>query len=126
MSSAVGSIGWHDLTVANADQVRDFYSAVVGWKSQPVGMGGYNDYCMNSPDNGETAAGVCHARGANADMPAQWLIYINVADVAKSAEKCCELGGQIVVPIRSMGGGLCCVIRDPAGAVCALFQQESG
>jgi predicted enzyme related to lactoylglutathione lyase len=125
MSPVVGSIGWHDLTVANADQVRDFYSAVVGWKPQPVDMGGYSDYCMDTPD-GVTVAGVCHARGPNAGIPPQWLIYIHVSDVAESAAKCCELGGQIVVPIRTMGGGLCCVIRDPAGAVCALFQQESG
>ena len=27
----VGTIGWTDLTVPDADGLRDFYSAVVGW-----------------------------------------------------------------------------------------------
>ncbi|MGB6336961.1 MAG: VOC family protein, partial [Thermoanaerobaculia bacterium] len=37
----IGKIGWTDLTVENADDVRDFYTAVVGWKPSPVDMGGY-------------------------------------------------------------------------------------
>ena len=41
-----GTISWSDLTIPNADAVRDFYSAVAGWKSMPIDMGGYSDYCM--------------------------------------------------------------------------------
>ncbi|MGB3561682.1 MAG: VOC family protein, partial [Thermoanaerobaculia bacterium] len=84
----IGKIGWTDLTVDNADDVRDFYTAVVGWKPSPVDMGGYSDYSMITPDTGEPIAGVCHARGSNADLPAQWLIYITVADVDASAASC--------------------------------------
>ena len=29
-----GTIGWRDLTVPDAAKVRDFYQAVVGWKSE--------------------------------------------------------------------------------------------
>jgi predicted enzyme related to lactoylglutathione lyase len=36
----VGSIGWCDLTVENADTIRDFYRGVVGWTSTDVDMGG--------------------------------------------------------------------------------------
>jgi predicted enzyme related to lactoylglutathione lyase len=43
---AVGTVGWFDLTAENADLVRDFYQAVVGWDYEPVGMGDYNDYSM--------------------------------------------------------------------------------
>ena len=39
-----GSISWTDLTVQNAEEIRDFYEAVAGWKSTPVQMGDYNDY----------------------------------------------------------------------------------
>lgn len=42
----IGSIGWLDLTVENADAVRDFYQEVVGWTTSGVDMGGYSDYCM--------------------------------------------------------------------------------
>src|SRR5258708_7903094 len=90
----VGSIGWTDLTVNDAENVRDFYGAVVGWGSTPVKMGAYNDHCMTEPKSGKTVAGICHARGSNADLPAQWLIYITVEDIEKSAARCVELGGK--------------------------------
>ena len=49
----IGKIGWTDLTVDNADEIRDFYTAVVGWKSSSVDMGEYSDYSMVTPDAGE-------------------------------------------------------------------------
>jgi predicted enzyme related to lactoylglutathione lyase len=45
----VGAIGWIDLTVLNAKQVRDFYSGVIGWKPEEVPMGDYSDYNMTHP-----------------------------------------------------------------------------
>lgn len=118
----IGQIGWTDLTVDNADEIRDFYAAVVGWQASPVDMGGYSDYNMLAPESGEPRAGVCHARGVNAELPAQWLIYITVADVDASAASCVELGGRVVAGPRDLGGqGRYCVIQDPAGAVAALF-----
>jgi uncharacterized protein len=115
-----GAIAWTDLTVPDAEALRDFYSRVVGWTPQPLSMGEYSDYVMVSSD-GSGVAGVCHARGSNADLPPQWLVYIVVRDVNASAAECVALGGTIVAGPRPMGGGRFCVIRDPAGAVCALF-----
>lgn len=117
----VGSIGWTDLTVADAERIRDFYSAVAGWTPEPVDMGGYNDFNMNAPASGRTIAGICHARGVNADLPPQWMVYITVEDVERSARACVEHGGTILLPARREGGGSLCVIRDPAGAVAALY-----
>lgn len=119
----VGSIGWFDLTVPNATEVRDFYKKVVGWKSADVAMGGYNDYCMNAPASGKTVAGVCHARGVNEALPPAWLLYITVKSVASSAKRCAAMGGAVLVEPKGLGGmGRYCVIRDPAGAVAALFE----
>ena len=44
MKNEHGKIGWVDLTVKNADQVRDFYKEVIGWKPEAVTMGNYNDW----------------------------------------------------------------------------------
>lgn len=121
----VGAIVWTDLTVADAEKVKQFYSEVVGWEAEPVNMGDYSDYNMNSPESGETTAGICHARGGNAKLPPQWLIYIVVADVDKSANRCQKLGGEIISAPKDMAGyGRYCVIKDPAGAVAALFCPE--
>ena len=118
----VGTIGWLDLTVKDSRRLRDFYAAVVGWKPTEVDMGGYADYCMNRPADGQTVAGVCHARGANADLPPQWLIYINVASLKTSLARCRKLGGKVICPARKLMGGRMAVIRDPAGAVAALYE----
>ncbi len=121
--SGPGAITWTDLTVDDAEAVRDFYAQVVGWRSEPVDMGGYSDFSMQMPGSGATVAGICHARGSNAGLPSQWLVYISVADVEASAARCRELGGEILVGPKGMGGyGRYCVIRDPAGAVAALFE----
>lgn len=119
----IGTITWTDLTVPNAEEVKTFYSAVVGWKTEAVSMGGYSDFNMNAPVSGKMVAGICHARGFNAGLPPQWLVYITVANVEESARRVTELGGKIISAPRDMGGyGRCCVIQDPAGAVAALFE----
>ena len=92
-----GSIVWHDLTVDNADEVRDFYSAVVGWETEAVSMGDYDDHVMKVAETGEGVTGVCHARGSNANMPPQWMIYVSVDDVEQAAKKAVEAGGSVAV-----------------------------
>jgi uncharacterized protein len=121
--SEIGKITWTDLTVKQTEEVRDFYTGVVGLNSQPHDMGSYDDYDILTPAGGEVVAGICHAVGINADIPPQWLIYITVADVARSAARCVERGGEVVAGPRDMGGHQFCVIRDPAGAVCALYES---
>jgi len=122
-SKEIGSIVWTDLTTKDAQRTRDFYEEVVGWKAAPVSMGEYDDYSMTAPGSGSPVAGICHARGSNADLPAQWLVYIIVEDLDASAARCEALGGTVVVPPKEMGGhGRYCVIEDPAGAVAALFE----
>jgi predicted enzyme related to lactoylglutathione lyase len=118
----IGAITWTDLTVDNAEGIKNFYSKVVGWNFALVSMGDYNDFTMNTSESGKTIAGICHARGVNADLPSQWLIYITVANVETSAEQCLALGGKIIIAPKAMGGyGKFCVIQDPAGPVAALF-----
>lgn len=125
-NGTIGSIGWVDLTVENATQLRDFYQEVVGWSPAGVEMGGYSDFCMNEPQTDKSVAGICHARGLNAELPPVWLIYIMVADLDVSIARCVDSGGEVIAGPRAMGSqGRYCVIRDPAGAVAALFEQSS-
>jgi predicted enzyme related to lactoylglutathione lyase len=121
-STQVGTVLWRDLTVPDAERVRDFYQQVVGWTSSSVPMGDYSDFNMMPPGSSAPVAGVCHARGPNSDLPAQWLMYIIVDDVDRSAADTVRLGGRVLNGPRAMSGGRVCVIEDPAGAVCALFQ----
>jgi len=117
-----GSLAWVDLTVEDAGEVRDFYHAVVGWKPSPVTMDGYDDFAMTPPRGEDAVAGVCHARGPNAELPPVWLVYVIVEDLGGSLARCRELGGDVVSGPRPMAGGRFAAIRDPAGAHLALWE----
>ncbi|MBL8140534.1 MAG: VOC family protein [Acidobacteria bacterium] len=119
-----GSIGWIDLTVADAPRIRDFYHQVAGWSVSHVPMGDYDDYNLLDAE-GTPVAGICHAQGVNAGLPSHWLMYITVTDIEASVERARELGGEILRDITGMGAlGRYAVIRDPADAVFALFEPE--
>lgn len=122
MDNAVGKVVWTDLTVPDAVQIRDFYSQVVGWEFQAVEMGDYADFSMMAPGATEPAAGICHTRGTNAALPAQWLIYITVADLDQAIAQCVTLGGKLLVEPKAISDTQrYAVIQEPAGAIAALL-----
>jgi hypothetical protein len=120
-----GTIGWIDLTVDDAESVRDFYRQVVGFEISAVAMGDYDDFCLHPP-GGDPVAGVCHARGGNAGLPPVWLPYFTVADLDAALAACGARGGALVVGPKRMGEARYAVVRDPAGAHAALFQPAPG
>ena len=119
-----GVIAWIDLTIPDAEKVRDFYTAVVGWRPHAVNMGEYEDYAMIPAGDQTPVTGVCHARGGNQSLPPYWLIYITVEDLDHSVAECTKLGGKVLVGPKEMGEDRYCVIQDPAGAVSALYQKS--
>ncbi|HBW82550.1 MAG: glyoxalase [Gammaproteobacteria bacterium] len=122
-NSNIGRIEWVDLTVGDAARNKNFYCKVIGWKSTDVEMGTYSDFNLELPGTGKTIAGICHARGMNTGMPAQWLMYVRVADVAASAAEAERQKGKVLDGPRRMGGSNFCVIQDPDGAVMALISD---
>lgn len=120
---AVGTIGWIDLTVEDAAAVKDFYAKVVGWDSSPVSMGDYDDYTIMPPGSETPFAGICHAQGANKDIPPAWMMYVIVEDIDASIFACKANGGEVTAGPMTMGDDRYCFIKDPAGAQIALYQK---
>lgn len=123
--SPVGRIAWLDLTVRDAAATQEFYRHVVGWSLQPVEMEEdgqqYVDYNLLR-DDGTPAAGVCHARGMNADLPPVWMLYLPVGDLAESLRRVQEEGGTIVKALQGVDGVyVYAAIQDPAGVYLALM-----
>ncbi len=114
---------WMDMTVQDPQNVRDFYQAVMGWTSEPIDMGGYDDYVMKSAD-GSAVGGICHAKGSNALMPGGWIPYFSVADLSAALKQVIALGGSVVGERRGAGSGEFCVVKDPEGSVCALYANK--
>ena len=124
-AAPVGRIAWLDLTVPDASATRDFYRQVVGWSVQNVEMedGGerYADYNMLGED-GNPAAGVCHARGVNVGLPPVWMIYLPVGDLAESLRRVQEEGGKVIKAMQGEDGEyVYAAVQDPVGAYLALM-----
>ena len=119
-----GRISWLDLTVPDASATRDFYRQVVHWTVQDVEMEDtgepYSDYNMLGED-GNPAAGVCHARGSNLGLPPVWMIYLPVGDLAESIRRVHEEGGKVIKARRGGDGEYAyAVVQDLVGACLAL------
>ncbi len=125
-AARVGHIAWLDLTVPDASATRDFYRQVVGWTAQDVEMEDagerYADFNMCGED-GDPAAGICHARGVNAGLPPVWMMVLPVGDLAESLRRVEQEGGEILKSSRGNDGEpTSAVIQDPVGACIALVQ----
>lgn len=125
----VGHIAGLDITVANAEVIRDFYREVVGWSMQELEMedgdGPYADYFMLAAD-GTPAAGVCHARGVNTGLPPVWMIYLPVGDLAESLRRVESEGGKVIKTQRGDDGKYAyAAIQDPVGAYLGLLPASS-
>ena len=123
-AAPVGRIDWLDLTVPDASATQDFYREVVGWSVQNVEMedGGerYADYNLLRED-GNPAAGICHARGMNVGLPRVWMIYLPVGNLAESLRRVQEEGGKVVKAMQGEDGQYrYAAVQDPVGAYLAL------
>lgn len=123
-TAPMGRIAWLDLTVSDTAATRDFYRQVVGWTDDDVEMGdsgeSYSDHNMLAGD-GRPAAGICHARGVNRDLPPVWLIYLPVGDLAESLRRVDEGGGEVLTSlVGDEGLTTYAVVRDPVGAAFGL------
>jgi len=123
-AARVGCIAWLDLTVPDASATSDFYRQVVGWSVQDVEMSDadepYADYNMLG-DDGDPAAGICHARGGNLGLPPVWMIYLPVGDLAESVRRAQDEGGEVIKATQGSDGEYeTAVVRDPVGACLAL------
>ena len=119
--SQIGTIISADLTIDQADDVRDFYEQVIGWEHMDIEMGGYSDYLMQTKE-GLPVAGVCHQAGPNAGLPTVWMVYFQVEDLNKSLQAVRRLGGKVLREPAGTSCGSFAVIEYPVGAICALSQ----
>lgn len=121
--SKTSNFAWHDLTVEDAESVKDFYTEILGLRSEAVDMGDYNDYNMIN-ENDEIVAGICHKRGVNSNIPSQWMNYFTVTNIEDKLNKVEKLGGKIISPLNPDSEYKMAIIQYNAGAFIALFEPN--
>ncbi len=121
-----GMFSWVDLTTADAEGARAFYTGLFGWEPIDNPVGDDMVYTMLTK-NGKNAAAMFQM---TPDMREQgmvtcWNAYVTVADADAIAAKTVELGGNVFVqPMDVFDAGRMAVIQDPTGAVVSVWQPR--
>lgn len=119
-----GQFSWHELTASDYRAALDFYQRIFGW--QPVSdfdMGAMGTYQMYGQD-GKTYGGMFN-KTPEMPMSPNWLCYVMVDDVNRTAERVKELGGKVVMgPMEVPGGDMVAQCVDPQGAMFAIHARR--
>lgn len=120
-----GTPSWVDLGTPDLDASIAFYGELFGWQIDkgPEEAGGYSMALLN----GKAVAGLGPLAGEG--QPPSWSTYISVADIAETADKVNENGGQVFLdPMRVQVGegdfGSLAVFADPAGATFSAWEPR--
>ena len=112
--------GWFDLSTADPEGSRTFYSKLFGWTADVIPdpqAGGYGFFNLD----GKMVGGVGPVQSK--DQPTAWASYIHVSDAAGAVAKARQAGGNVLVePMDVMGQGKMAIIADPSDAVIGVWQ----
>jgi predicted enzyme related to lactoylglutathione lyase len=115
-----GAITWWELMTPDPKRAAEFYTQLFGYGTQdyPVEKGSY--FVLIHMD--EQAAGI--TTPPQADTPAVWTPYFQVADADATFEKATRLGASAMLPVTEQEGvGRFSWITDPQGAAVAFIQS---
>ena len=114
-----GRFVWYELLTTDVQGAIEFYSHVVGWKTQKWETG---DYTMWLGSQGPLGGVVLLPDAAKKmGAPPYWQANVQVANVDKSVEEVKRLGGKVFIVEDVPTVGRFAVIADPQDAVIALF-----
>jgi predicted enzyme related to lactoylglutathione lyase len=128
-SSAVqGRFLWYDLMTPDPDAAQRFYTAVVGWGTQPFEMaGGGQPYVMWTASEVPIGGTMLLPNDLAAQgVPAHWLCYIGTEDVDATVSAATSLGAKVLTePFDIPEVGRIAVLADPFGSVFAVYRPGS-
>ena len=111
-----------ELNTDDIQHARAFYEQVLGWSFDDVPIGGETYTQINTPN----APGGGIQLKADEGLPAHWMPYIAVADVADTVSRARSGGARILVDTSDVEGhSPVAVIADPAGAIFGIWQVEA-
>ena len=115
-ASHVGRFVWYELLTPDSQPAIDFYTHVVGWKTQPFNA----DYTMFVGSQGPVGGLMKPPPGVT--MP-HWVGNVVVADADATCALATKLGGKVhVAPFDIPTIGRSAVIGDPQGASLPIIQ----
>ena len=119
-----GRFVWYEQLAKDPKKAVDFYTNVVGWKTQPFEHG--EDYVMWVGEQGPLG-GVMKLPEEAAKMgtPPHWMAHVQVENVDATASQVKKLGGKVYKePADIPSVGRFAIIGDPQGAVLSIFRPS--
>jgi len=118
-SAPAGMFFWRDYLAADAEDARDFYTALIGLTAdQQARPDLLLHYALRRPGP-EAVAGIVPI-GSEQVNP-NWLPYVRVDDPAGLAARAQALGGGVLLaPRADVRNGSVAIVTDPGGAAVAL------
>lgn len=121
-----GQFCWYELATPDPAKAKAFYSGLFGWswKDDPTDMGVYTLFKLRDLD-----VGACYEQMKDQreqGIPANWMVYVQVADADASTKKAAELGAKVLMgPFDVKELGRMSVLMDPQGATFSIWQPKS-
>jgi predicted enzyme related to lactoylglutathione lyase len=116
-----GAFCWNELHTRDVEGAKKFYQTVFNWEGVTHDMGGMA-YTELKLDEKSIAGMMAMGDEYPPEVPAHWLVYIDVEDTDATVAKATSLGGAVVSPPMDSPAGPFAVLRDPAGAVFAVIK----
>ncbi|MGW7196121.1 VOC family protein [Streptomyces chryseus] len=111
---------WADAMFTDVEGAKSFYGDVLGWTFAESSTE-YGDYTQAYSDGKAVAAVVPPMPGQ--DAPSSWCLYLASPDVAATARKITDNGGEVLMEPMQVGDfGSMLLAKDPSGAVFGVWQ----
>ncbi|GAA2251836.1 hydrolase [Streptomyces ruber] len=115
-----GTPCWADVMSRDAEEAKSFYGDVLGWTFRDL-QTDYGTYTQACTGGHAVAAVVPPIPGQ--EERAAWCVYLASPDVAATAARIREHGGEILLePMRADDLGAMLLARDPGGVVFGVWQ----
>lgn len=118
-----GTICWNELATPDMKAAQSFYSNAFGWKFSEFKTDEFTYHMISNGAN--DFGGMWEISAEHRDtIPAHWMSYITVDNLAEAVAKVEKLGATIKIRSKKAGDfGQFAVIIDPTGAHVALWES---
>lgn len=125
-SHAHGTPSWADLMSPDVDAAKAFYGGLFGWDTEDQLDDNGNRVYVMCRLGGKATAGIGQMPPTMpAGMPAAWNTYVSVDDVAATAAKVTDAGGQVMMPpMEVFDSGEMAVFADTTGAAFSVWRAK--
>lgn len=118
-----GGLTWEDLRSPDPDAARAFYTALFGYRTDPMegAPPGYTMFAL--ADEEAPLGGMGPMMGADS-APPHWAVYFGVADTATAVTAADKGGGTVLMRDFDTPYGRMAGLADPAGAMFWVVQTD--